>query len=653
MVISASRASAERLEIESEAVTKLKTNSMKPRLFPVLLLFAICHLISVICLTASAQGTAFMYQGRLTAGTNPATGLFDLKFSIYDNTSGGSLVGGPLTNAPTPVTNGLFGVTLDFGAGVFNGNSRWLEIGVRSNGSASAYTTLTPRQPVTPVPYAIFAESANAAGISGTIPAANLGGTYGNAITLNNPANSFVGNGGSLSNLNSANLTGPLTVQASGFSGIQNIGQTNNGNAAAGVAVSGNYAYLANSTDGLRVYNVSNPASPLHVSHINNGGQAIGVAVSGSYAYLANYTDGLRIYNVSTPSNPINVGQTNNAANGGNARGVWIAGNYAYLANGPDGLRIYNVSNPATPINVGHTNNIGYALGVTVAGNYAYLANKDDGLRIYDVSNPANPVNVGHTNNNANAGNARHVAVSGNYAFLANDTDGLRIYDVSNPANPINIGHVNDGGGAFGVAVAGNLVYLANDLDGLRVYDISNPANPVGVGHIDNGSEAYFVAASGNYAYLANFNDGLRIYSVGSSPTKLNVAGAVAINGTTIIDASGNWVGSTAGLQGPQGPVGPQGPQGPAGPAGATGATGPQGPQGPAGPATPTVAVCMSNVSGGGSCSSFCLHGAVGGGCVQAPQNGIGCGPVVAAPGVSCSASATWLLYACCCICLP
>ncbi|MCA9598089.1 MAG: collagen-like protein [Myxococcales bacterium] len=57
---------------------------------------------------------------------------------------------------------------------------------------------------------------------------------------------------------------------------------------------------------------------------------------------------------------------------------------------------------------------------------------------------------------------------------------------------------------------------------------------------------------------------------------------SVSVNGTQVIDGTGNWVGPTAGL------VGPTGPQGPAGPAGAVGATGAQGPQGPAGPAGPT-----------------------------------------------------------------
>jgi hypothetical protein len=98
-----------------------------------------------------AQGTAFTCQGRLNDGALPATGIYDLKCSIYDSTNDpGTLVAGPLTNSATAVSNGLFAATLDFGAGAFNGAVRWLEIAVRTNGNG-AFTTLTPRHP-NPIP---------------------------------------------------------------------------------------------------------------------------------------------------------------------------------------------------------------------------------------------------------------------------------------------------------------------------------------------------------------------------------------------------------------------------------------------------------------------------------------------------------------------
>src|ERR1035438_4089089 len=107
---------------------------------------------------AAAQGTAFTYQGRLNTGTNPATGAYDLTFSLYNAGTGGSQTGSLLTNSAVGVTNGLFTVAMDFGA-VFTGTPYWLQIGVRTN-ATGAFTPLTPRQPLTPTPYAIYAESA-------------------------------------------------------------------------------------------------------------------------------------------------------------------------------------------------------------------------------------------------------------------------------------------------------------------------------------------------------------------------------------------------------------------------------------------------------------------------------------------------------------
>ena len=160
-------------------------------------LLALCPLLSAICISASAQGTAFTYQGQLLNGTNSANGSYDLRFSLYTVSSGGSLAYGYLTNSATPVSNGLFTVILDFGAGVFNGTPYWLQIGVRTNNGGTGFTSLSPRQELTPTPYAIFAEGANAAGLTGTIPAGDLTGVSGTGLTgvaLLAGGNAFTGN---------------------------------------------------------------------------------------------------------------------------------------------------------------------------------------------------------------------------------------------------------------------------------------------------------------------------------------------------------------------------------------------------------------------------------------------------------------------------
>jgi hypothetical protein len=113
---------------------------------------------SACIISAFAQGTAFTYQGRLDDGAIAANGVYDFRFRLYDSSGGAGVIAGPITNSPVAVSNGLFTVTLDFGAGVFVGSARWVEIGVRSNGAAG-FTLLAPRTEITPAPYAIHAFS--------------------------------------------------------------------------------------------------------------------------------------------------------------------------------------------------------------------------------------------------------------------------------------------------------------------------------------------------------------------------------------------------------------------------------------------------------------------------------------------------------------
>jgi hypothetical protein len=111
----------------------------------------------------AAPGGMFTYQGRLLDGGQPANGEYDLQFALSDAPLEAGYIGPTLNAAPVAVSNGLFTVALDFGAGVFDGSARWLEIGVRANGSSDPYTLLNPRQPITAAPYALYAITAGTA----------------------------------------------------------------------------------------------------------------------------------------------------------------------------------------------------------------------------------------------------------------------------------------------------------------------------------------------------------------------------------------------------------------------------------------------------------------------------------------------------------
>lgn len=146
-------------------------NHFKSRLIPSLIS---ALLLGIFSPEVFAQGTAFLYQGSLNDGGLAANGSYDLTFTLYDSTNQpGNIVGGAITNLATPVTNGLFTAMLDFGS-VFDGTGRWLAIGVRTNG-ATTFITLSPRQPVLPVPYAIYAGSANLAPVTSLVASSSNG----------------------------------------------------------------------------------------------------------------------------------------------------------------------------------------------------------------------------------------------------------------------------------------------------------------------------------------------------------------------------------------------------------------------------------------------------------------------------------------------
>jgi len=121
--------------------------------------------LAVVAAAAADFGTAFVYQGRLNDQGQPANGLYDLRFVLYTDATGGTALGEVEAN-PTGVTNGLFTVRLDFGADGFDGQPRWLEVLARANGAAGDHELLAPRQEVLPAPYALVAAQAAVAGVA-------------------------------------------------------------------------------------------------------------------------------------------------------------------------------------------------------------------------------------------------------------------------------------------------------------------------------------------------------------------------------------------------------------------------------------------------------------------------------------------------------
>jgi hypothetical protein len=112
---------------------------------------------------AAPMGTAFTYQGRLADANSPAEGLYDFEFEVYDALDGGSQQGSTVDVNDVYVIDGYFTAKLDFGVEVFHGDDVWLHVGVRPGEleDPNTYSALSPRQELTPTPYAMHSENAD------------------------------------------------------------------------------------------------------------------------------------------------------------------------------------------------------------------------------------------------------------------------------------------------------------------------------------------------------------------------------------------------------------------------------------------------------------------------------------------------------------
>ncbi len=322
------------------------------------------------------------------------------------------------------------------------------------------------------------------------------------------------------------------------------------------VAVSGDYAYVANENAGMRVINISDPGNLFEVGFINVSYKAYDIAIIGNYAYLADKSYGLRVIDISVPTNPVEVAFFSDDK----SIGLAASGDFVYMADGHDGLRIIDVSEPSNPVEV-DTVEIYYVYNVAVSGDYVYAAASDSlvivdistptnpnivksfvnngsmvgvtvssgiayvvdmymGLYIVDVSTPTNPMEMSHLDYD---GRAYDILVKDDYAYVADQSGGLKVFDVSIPSAPTMSGVFDTGAGVYGVTVRGNYAYLAERQDGLRVLDISDPFGPIAVGNFDSGDFAAKVTLNGNYAYIADRLRDLRIIDISTPSNPVEV----------------------------------------------------------------------------------------------------------------------------------
>ena len=448
---------------------------------------------------AVSQGTAFTYQGRLQQAGTPPTGLYDFQFGLWDSSASGTRSGAVLTATAVGVTNGLFAVSLDFGA-VYNGTAFWLEIAARTNGAAS-YATLAPRQALSSAPFAnystlaagasiatlansVAAGSVTSAGLApgavtssalatGSVSAAALapgavsqlgspGGAFTNAVQVN--TNGWVGIGDSTPSAALEVTGGPpvlgLQVYATLMDGLgngTNLGGVQqmaiSGNLIAVAADSDNAVTILNSASGTLTWRANLANGQGNYTNLN---RAIGVAISPNnlLAIAAWRSSAVTLVDISNPDSPVWKANLINGQGGftdlAGATAVAFKTNLLAIASSnANAVTLVDVSNPSAPVqrNVIRSgyygfNYLGNPNAVAFSGNILAMCSwNSNAVTLADVSNPASPVLksvIGPSSGFALVNLPWELAFDGSLlAIAAYETDATTLVDISNPSTPV------------------------------------------------------------------------------------------------------------------------------------------------------------------------------------------------------------------------
>jgi hypothetical protein len=529
-----------------------------------------------------AQGTAFTYQGLLSNTNDPASGTYDFTFKLFNVVTGGSQTGSTVTQTGVTVSNGLFTVIIDFGS-QFDGTPYWLELGVRSNGVPS-FTTLSPRQELTPTPYSITAEnldgtlsSSQLTGTLGTalfpIPFDLIGstgpalieadqsgtgpGVFGNQLATTGTTPGVQGTTASTS-FDAAGVYGLVSATSAGAYSAGVLGQ-NNSTTGDGIGV-----YGSQNGSGWGVYGYTPNGTGVYAYSANGYGmQSYGATGIYSYAYTA---DGIDAYAQSETG--IGLSATHEATNG-TAAGV--QGSTASLDGSANGvLGIVSSTSPGGSSSgvTGQNNGTSFdGIGVTGTQNgygYGVYGYTPYGTGVYAYSGGTGVFTEGGTGVTAYGDSydgidaytfsATGVGVSGVVDTISGTGAGVQgsTYATNNNADGV-YGVVESGApGGYSAGVFGQ--NNSTNGDGIGVYGQQNGygwgvygTTPSGIGvfgETSSGTGVYgesstgygfYAYSSSGYGVVAESSSGTGVYAYSSSGSALTVgAGAIHVSGAGV-----------------------------------------------------------------------------------------------------------------------
>lgn len=218
---------------------------------------------------------------------------------------------------------------------------------------------------------------------------------------------------------------------------------------------------INSSTNGLEILNIADKSNISSLGDISTLGSALGVALfkntitMKTTAFIADNSNGLVAYDVSNPSSiPAALGNFKRS----DAKSVILSkdGTKAFIATGANGIEILNISNPSSIGFISfHDTDNAKALSLSSDENKLFVADGSNGLVVFDISSPSSPSQVG-TFDTRGLANGVALSKDDTKAHISDDANGITILDVSNLSSISLIGVYNTTGKANQLVLTDN-----------------------------------------------------------------------------------------------------------------------------------------------------------------------------------------------------
>jgi hypothetical protein len=237
----------------------------------------------------------------------------------------------------------------------------------------------------------------------------------------------FIGDGsGGLKIINCSEPSNPeVIVQYTGdYSWVVNVDEQNE------------IAYVSNGGFGLdprltilNITNLSIPSIIGNVSLLDNGAD---LEIIDNYAYVAESTTGFEIIDISNISQPVSL--SNYPIETDYAIDIEIRDNLVYLSKWGSKGHIINVSDPLNPIQVGEIPQIKNCFALKIYDDILYASDHDEGLIFLDISNKTAPNELFRYNE---GGKPCKISIHNNTIFIADQVNGLVIIQLEEEISTI------------------------------------------------------------------------------------------------------------------------------------------------------------------------------------------------------------------------